>query len=699
MALSKRDYEEFKGSVEKLVHKYVSRERSNITSIIVHAYDSGQNKRHLEDKLMNYVDRTLAYKLADKSHMYLEETLAKADKKEKKDDKSSRKRSHYDEKDREKDSKRARTKDDHENDVSTKEFSEDRTGSAANTESPGQMQAQQIKDIMAKAQAVIEERKKAMSIPPSTNGAGVAPGMMLPSGGLAPGGGMAPIGLPSMGLPTVGVPNSSSVTSRIAQLQARIQAQVGSIAIPSLAMPMMDPNPPIDMAQVTAEVQSKVRDMEAAAAAAAAAIDQSKPTPLILDDEGKTVDSTGREVHLTTRIPTLKANIRAKKREEFKQQLNEKPVDDVGENSYFDYRVSTRPTQRTKRIFKFHDQGKFIQVAQRERAKSRLDKLQTEISKVAKKTGILSAAKLAQLEQREQKEEYQEGVPQMEWWDTVIVESGRYPDEGDEVDVKNISNLIEHPMEMRCPSDPTKPVDLQVFLTKQERKKLRRMNRREAWKEKVEKIRLGLEPPPEPKVRMANLMRVLGTEAVIDPTKMEKHVREQMAKRLKTHQDANQARKLTPDQRRDKKIRKIKEDTTTGVHVSVYKVTDFSNGSHKFKVETNAKQLFLTGTVVLFKDVNVVVVEGGPKQQKKYKRLMMERIKWAEESRSKNTELESKCQLVWEGVKTDRSFADVQFKACPTETFARDHFRKHGVEEYWDLAYGRKILEETEDGV
>lgn len=43
---------------------------------------------------------------------------------------------------------------------------------------------------------------------------------------------------------------------------------------------------------------------------------------------------------------------------------------------------------------------------------------------------------------------------------------------------------------------------MQVFLTKKERKKLRRQNRREAWKEEQEKIRLGLEPPPEPKVRI-----------------------------------------------------------------------------------------------------------------------------------------------------------------------------------------------------
>ena len=36
-------------------------------------------------------------------------------------------------------------------------------------------------------------------------------------------------------------------------------------------------------------------------------------------------------------------------------------------------------------------------------------------------------------------------------------------------------------------------------------------------------------------VRLANLMRVLGTEAVQDPTKIEAHVRAQMAKRQRYH--------------------------------------------------------------------------------------------------------------------------------------------------------------------
>ena len=49
--------------------------------------------------------------------------------------------------------------------------------------------------------------------------------------------------------------------------------------------------------------------------------------------------------------------------------------------------------------------------------------------------------------------------------------------------------------------------------------------------EKQEKVQLGLMEKPETKVKISNLMRVLKTEAVQDPTKMEAHVRAQMAER------------------------------------------------------------------------------------------------------------------------------------------------------------------------
>jgi hypothetical protein len=40
---------------------------------------------------------------------------------------------------------------------------------------------------------------------------------------------------------------------------------------------------------------------------------------------------------------------------------------------------------------------------------------------------------------------------------------------------------------------------------------------------------------------------------------------------FRAHEEANAARKLTTDQRRSKKEKKIKEDTSLGVHVSVYR--------------------------------------------------------------------------------------------------------------------------------
>lgn len=66
MSLSKREYEEYKLAVDKMVYKYVSRDRSSVVSAITHAVDSGSDKRKVEDKLMGYVDKSLAYKLAEK---------------------------------------------------------------------------------------------------------------------------------------------------------------------------------------------------------------------------------------------------------------------------------------------------------------------------------------------------------------------------------------------------------------------------------------------------------------------------------------------------------------------------------------------------------------------------------------------------------------------------------------------------------
>jgi U4/U6 small nuclear ribonucleoprotein PRP3 len=426
-----------------------------------------------------------------------------------------------------------------------------------------------------------------------------------------------------------------------------------------------------------------------------------KPRPLILDHEGRTVDTSGREINIHTLTPTLKANIRAKKKENFKHQQAEKILDEAksAESSFFDERITIKALTRGKRSLRFHEPGKFIQLANQLRMKAQKEKLEQQISQTARKTGISSATKLALIAPKT--DILNDDIPTLEWWDSSITDDYNHLANGKIwIEIERITNRIEHPVEFRPYNEPIRAAYLPIFLTKKERKKLRRQNRREAWKEEQEKIRLGLIEPPEPKLKISNMMRVLGMEAVPDPTKIEAHVKEQMLKRQKAHEEDNQNRKLTDEQRRDKKIRKLKEDTSMGVNVSVYRIKDLSNQSKKFKVETNAKQLFMTGIVVLFKDCCVVVVEGGPKQQKKYRRLMMHRVKW-EEDLVKGTEEDKEefnsCKLVWEGKVMKRNFGELKFKSFPLEKAAREFFQKHRCEHYWDLAYSGAVLEEVED--
>lgn len=177
-----------------------------------------------------------------------------------------------------------------------------------------------------------------------------------------------------------------------------------------------------------------------------------KPTPLILDESGRTVDITGKEVQLTQVVPTLKANIRAKKREEFKAQLQEsKGPEEIQDTHFFDTRIGVKPAMRGKRSLKFHEPGKFQQLAERMRMKTQLEKLQNEISQIARKTGISSATKLALIAPKT--EALSEDVPNVEWWDSVVLTSG-YPNANEFTAIKNlaITNLVEHPTQIRPPS-------------------------------------------------------------------------------------------------------------------------------------------------------------------------------------------------------------------------------------------------------
>ncbi|NXB27009.1 PRPF3 protein, partial [Rhagologus leucostigma] len=550
------------------------------------------------------------------------------------------------------------------------------------SESPGMLTKLQIKQMMEAATRQIEERKKQLSF--------ISPPTPQPKISSSSQSERLPIGNTIQPSQAATFMNDAIEKARkAAELQARIQAQlalkpglIGNANMVGLAnLHAMGIAPP--------KVELK---------------DQTKPTPLILDEQGRTVDATGKEIELTHRMPTLKANIRAVKREQFKQQLKEKPSEDMESNTYFDPRVSITPAQRQKRTFKFHEKGKFEKIAQRLRTKAQLEKLQAEISQAARKTGIHTSTKLALITP---KKELKEGeIPEIEWWDSYIIPNG-LDLKGGATSKKDeyfgITNLVEHPAQLNPPD--LKSARTAGLCVRE------RSGGKKVSGGSLSRCHVRWEPSQllfhSLAVRISNLMRVLGTEAVQDPTKVEAHVRAQMAKRQKAHEEANAARKLTAEQRKAKKVKKLKEDVSQGVHIAVYRVRNLSNPAKKFKIEANAGQLYLTGVVVLHKDVNVVVVEGGPKAQKKFKRLMLHRIKWDEqtsntkgedddESDEESVKKTNKCSLVWEGTAKDRSFGEMKFKQCPTENMAREHFKKHSAEHYWDLALSESVLESTD---
>lgn len=62
---------------------------------------------------------------------------------------------------------------------------------------------------------------------------------------------------------------------------------------------------------------------------------------------------------------------------------------------------------------------------------------------------------------------------------------------------------------------------------------------------------------------------MLGDQAVVDPSKVEALVMGQVHRRKAEHEARNQAAKLTPQEKRDRKKRKLLEDTSKELQVMI----------------------------------------------------------------------------------------------------------------------------------
>ncbi len=78
-----------------------------------------------------------------------------------------------------------------------------------------------------------------------------------------------------------------------------------------------------------------------------------------------------------------------------------------------------------------------------------------------------------------------------------------------------------------------------------------------------------------PAVRLANIMKVLTSSAVQDPTKVEARVRREVALRREKHEQDNLDRLKTPEEKRAQKERKKEKEEGKGIFGACFKWADF----------------------------------------------------------------------------------------------------------------------------
>ncbi|ANB15967.1 Prp3p [Sugiyamaella lignohabitans] len=379
-------------------------------------------------------------------------------------------------------------------------------------------------------------------------------------------------------------------------------------------------------------------------------------------------------------------------------------VNDLNEpeaNPYFDSLVATKTSfdSRRKRGLAFNPHGKYIRRAEEERHQLQLDALKKKIEQAktkASNSGLLDADIVAG-----ERAFKPSPPPLVEWWDEPLVIN---PDDGySEVDERQeehflspevITQYIQHPIPIVAPWEKSLPKQVRLHLTKRETKRMRKNDRAERHKEAQDRIRLGLDPAPPPKIKPSNVMSVFANEAIRDPTLMELRAKTEVAQRKEKHEQDNQSRKLTSEQQYEKWIAKSEREKSKGIYCAAFRIDKLSDGRHKFLVNYNAKHLLLNGMTIFNPKFCLVIVEGGFLNIKKFSKLLLGRIKWTEHAppRANDPPLSpedipdlssNRCVLVWHGQIKSSRFQKWTLNDAETEQDAKDILSRHNCEHFW----------------
>ncbi|OJJ35096.1 hypothetical protein ASPWEDRAFT_491237 [Aspergillus wentii DTO 134E9] len=521
--------------------------------------------------------------------------------------------------------------------------------------------------------------------------------------------GASPALTPAAPTPSVTPPSASPAMSRLEQMKARVAAATGRAS--TAAQPRTHtPAPTYQPPALDDEGSSRARG----------GLDVGLHPALLSDTTPDFRGGKGRQASQQKFGNRRVESPMPERQEKAGLDLSGPSLDEIRNNPYYDPNLGPKATiakPRQTRQLLFNQKGKYIQQAAALRRQAQLEAMKKRIAERARQAGIDEDLDV-------EKAFLVPAPPAIEWWDEGLVDGPDYSAIEDEKNLKIdtpdsiVTLYVQHPVLLDPPQDKHMPAQKPMYLTHKEQAKIRRQRRMADLKEQQAKIRLGLEPAPPPKVKKSNLMRVLGEQAVKDPTAVEARVGREIADRRTQHEAANQERKLTKEERREKLASQQEKDAEKGIFVSVYRIDSLANGRNRFKISKNAEQNALSGVCVMNPRFNLVVVEGGAHSINAYKKLMMNRIDWTENAgpgavREGNREASAAwlaaedektgdlkdlstntCTLLWEGQAKGRSFRKwLGARVCESDTQAKDVLARAKMENFWVLAKSSKQSE------
>ncbi|CAI7608924.1 unnamed protein product [Penicillium glandicola] len=539
--------------------------------------------------------------------------------------------------------------------------------------------------------------------------------------------------VPGQGGAALGKPDIAKIMAeakaKAEAVRARLQAR-GMTMTPTTPAPPPPPAPDSASPPPPAPTagMSKLEQMKARVAAAtqrASAPSQPRPSapappyqPPARDDEGMSKARGGLDVGLHPALLADTVEYRGANGRQSKPKraggpqldLSGPSVEEIKNNPYFDPSLNPKATiakPRQTRELQFNQKGKYIQQAAALRRQAQLEAMKKRIAEKSRQAGLDEDLDV-------EKAFLVPAPPDVEWWDAGLVDGSDYDAINDPQNIKfdTINSYVQHPIELEAPQDKHMPAQKPMFLTPKEQAKIRRQRRMADLKEQQAKIRLGLEEAPAPKVKKSNLMRVLGEQAVKDPTAVEARVTREIADRKEAHEMANEERKLTKEQRREKLAAQQEKDASLGIFQSVYRIDSLASGRNRFKIGKNAEQNNLTGMCVMHPRFNLVIVEGGQHSINNYRKLMLNRIDWTENPGSDRVPADSPeaqvswlsteddkgeprdftantCNLLWEGQAKGRSFK----RWFGAHSAAKEALSRAKMENFWTLAKSAKPAE------